>query len=64
MLPKAHMGELMNPVEIEEAVSQLASEPFDRAEFAYQFLTAFGNPRTLAFSSPVICRDALTLRQQ
>ena len=37
---------VMNPVEIEEAVSQLASEPFDRAEFPYQFLTAFGNKAT------------------
>ena len=36
----------MNPVEIEEAVSQLASEPFDRAEFAYQFLAAFDNKST------------------
>jgi len=36
----------MNPVEIEEAVTQLASEPFDRAEFAFQFLTAFGNKKT------------------
>lgn len=36
----------MNPVEIEEAVSSLASEPFDRAEFPYQFLLAFGNPDT------------------
>lgn len=36
----------MNPVEIEEAVSQLASEPFDRAEFPYQFLAAFGNKNT------------------
>ena len=36
----------MNPVEIEEAVTQLASEPFDRAEFPFQFLTAFGNKKT------------------
>ncbi|MCK8458659.1 class I SAM-dependent DNA methyltransferase [Sphingomonas faeni] len=36
----------MNPVEIEEAVSKLALEPFDRAEFPYQFLTAFGNKNT------------------
>ncbi|MXO87107.1 lactate dehydrogenase [Altererythrobacter aurantiacus] len=36
----------MNPVEIEEAVSQLASEPFDPAEFPFQFLTAFGNKKT------------------
>lgn len=36
----------MNPVEIEEAVSKLALESFDRAEFPYQFLTAFGNKNT------------------
>jgi hypothetical protein len=36
----------MNAVEIEEAVSELASQPFDRAEFAYQFLAAFGNKET------------------
>jgi hypothetical protein len=36
----------MNPVEIEEAVSKLALEPFDRADFPYQFLTAFGNKST------------------
>jgi hypothetical protein len=36
----------MNPVEIEEAVSNLALEPFDRGEFAYQFLRAFGSKDT------------------
>jgi hypothetical protein len=36
----------MNPVEIEEAVSSLALEPFDRAEFPFQFLAAFDNPET------------------
>ena len=36
----------MNPVEIEEAVSNLALEPFDRAEFPFQFLAAFDNPET------------------
>ena len=36
----------MNPVEIEEAVSQLAAAPFDRAEFPFQFLAAFGNKKT------------------
>ena len=30
----------MNPVEIEEAVSDLALEPFDQAEFPFQFLRA------------------------
>ncbi|REJ46835.1 MAG: class I SAM-dependent DNA methyltransferase [Microcystis flos-aquae DF17] len=36
----------MNPVEIEEAVSELAREPFDRAEFPFQFLRAFDNADT------------------
>ena len=36
----------MNPVEIEEAVSHLALEPFDEAEFPFQFLRAFGNKGT------------------
>jgi hypothetical protein len=33
----------MNAVEIEEAISALAERPFDRAEFPYAFLEAFGN---------------------
>jgi len=36
----------MNPVEIEEAVSNLALEPFNPAEFPFQFLRAFGNKDT------------------
>lgn len=36
----------MNAVEIEEAVSALAEQPFDRAEFPYAFLAAFGNKET------------------
>ena len=39
----------MNAVEIEEAVSKLASEPFDPKTFPYAFLEAFGNkPTTIA----------------
>ncbi|NYF79824.1 class I SAM-dependent DNA methyltransferase [Granulicella arctica] len=33
----------MNAVEIEEAISQLAEQPFDAANFPYAFLEAFGN---------------------
>lgn len=33
----------MNAVEIEEAVSDLAQTTFDRTEFPYEFLKAFGN---------------------
>jgi len=36
----------MNAVEIEEALSALALEPFDRAEFPYAFLAALGNKET------------------
>ena len=36
----------MNAVEIEEAVSNLALEPFDRVEFPFAFLSAFGNKET------------------
>ncbi|MDT8315434.1 DNA methyltransferase [Roseomonas mucosa] len=36
----------MNAVEIEEAVSALAEHPFDRTEFPYAFLEAFGNKAT------------------
>lgn len=36
----------MNAVEIEEAVSDLVLQPFDRAEFPFQFLEAFGNKET------------------
>ncbi|MEP3049768.1 MAG: DNA methyltransferase [Erythrobacter sp.] len=32
----------MNAVEIEEAISELAAQPFDRAEFSFAFLEAFG----------------------
>lgn len=34
----------MNAVEIEEAVSELALQPFDADEFPFDFLLAFGNP--------------------
>ena len=36
----------MNAVEIEEAVSRLAEEPFDPEEFPFTFLEAFGNKKT------------------
>ena len=36
----------MNAVEIEEAVSILAEQPFVPAEFPYAFLEAFGNKTT------------------
>lgn len=36
----------MNAVEIEEAISALAERPFDRAEFPFAFLEAFGNKET------------------
>ena len=36
----------MNAVEIEQAISQLADQPFDAADFPYAFLEAFGNKDT------------------
>lgn len=36
----------MNAVEIEEAISALAEQPFDATEFPYLFLEAFGNKAT------------------
>jgi len=36
----------MNAVEIEAALSDLALEPFNAAEFPFQFLAAFGNKET------------------
>ena len=33
----------MNAVEIEQAISELAEQPFDRVEFPFQFLAAFGH---------------------
>jgi len=36
----------LNAVEIEEAISQLADQPFDPVNFPYAFLEAFGNKET------------------
>lgn len=36
----------MNAVEIEQAISELALQPFDAAEFRFTFLAAFGNKDT------------------
>jgi len=36
----------MNAVEIEEAISKLAEQPFDAEEFPFAFLEAFGNKAT------------------
>jgi hypothetical protein len=36
----------MNAVEIDEAISALAAQPFDREEYPFAFLQAFGNKET------------------
>src|SRR5476649_1073440 len=36
----------MNAVEIEQAISTLAEQPFDAQEFPFSFLQAFGNKET------------------
>jgi hypothetical protein len=38
--------ELVNAVEIEEAILQMADQPFDPENFPYVFLEAFGNKET------------------
>ena len=38
--------EPLNAVEIEQAITDLAEQPFDRANFPYAFLEAFGNKET------------------
>jgi len=42
----AGRGEQLNAVEIEEAISQLADQPFDPENYPYSFLEAFGNKET------------------
>jgi hypothetical protein len=37
---------MLNAVEIEQAITDLAEQPFDPAEFPYAFLEAFGNKAT------------------
>ena len=41
-------GPTVNAVEVEEAVSTLAAEPYDAAELPFAFLSAFGNEETAA----------------
>jgi hypothetical protein len=36
----------LNAVEIEEAITNLAEQEFDAANFAFAFLEAFGNKET------------------
>jgi hypothetical protein len=36
----------MNAVEIEQAISELAEQPFDSEEFSFAFLEAFDNKKT------------------
>ena len=46
LLGYADRGEQLNAVEIEEAISQLADQPFEPQSFPYAFLEAFGNKET------------------
>ena len=41
-----HRGKLLNAVEIEQAITDLAEQTFDAANFPYAFLEAFGNKET------------------
>jgi hypothetical protein len=44
--PQDKQGGKLNAVEIEEAISALAEQPFDAQEFPFAFLQAFGNKET------------------
>ncbi len=46
MAHEREYGIAVNAVEIEEAVSALAEEPFDAEAFPFAFLQAFGNKET------------------
>ena len=49
----------MDAVEIEEAVSALAEQPFDASEFSYAFLEAFGNERQRVHPLTEHCRQRM-----
>jgi MmeI, N-terminal domain len=44
--PSEKKSKKLNAVEIEEAISALAEQPFDAQEFPFAFLQAFGNKET------------------
>lgn len=44
---RIRMWWFVNAVEIEEAISKLATEPFDASEFHFALLKAFGNKATM-----------------
>jgi hypothetical protein len=44
--PREWKSKNLNAVEIEEAISALAEQPFDAQEFPFDFLEAFGNKPT------------------
>jgi hypothetical protein len=47
----------MNAVEIEEAISELAGQPFNSECFPYAFLRAFGNKETTIKRLKVRCKS-------
>lgn len=53
----------MNAVEIEEAISALAEQPFDPAEFPFAFLQAFGNKETTILRSATVQPFRRPMRQ-
>src|SRR3954447_18554233 len=46
MVSPRQRREVVNAVEIEQAITDLAELPFDRVNFPYVFLEAFGNKET------------------
>jgi hypothetical protein len=58
----------MNAVEIEQAITDLAEQPYDPAAFPYAFLEAFGNKETTLTRASLprqhACRPARRPRAQ
>lgn len=53
----------MNAVEIEEALSELALQPFNADDFAYEFLAAFGH-KEVALRRSLCWRPTVSLLKQ
>jgi len=52
----------LNAVEIEQAITDLAEQPFDAASFPYAFLEAFGNKADGLFDASIRPRSTFRTR--
>ena len=58
-----NFGGALNAVEIEQAITMLAEQPFDAATFPYAFLEAFGNKSATLkrLQAAITCSKVATL---